>query len=115
PAVLAHDTEIGAYLLEPARRAYPFRELCEERGLAADVEDEAAADALLVGALAAWQREEIRGRGLGDLMENVELPLVRVLRKMEQAGVKLDTDRLAAISSRVKEEADALEREIFDM
>ena len=36
---LAHDTEVAAYLLEPARRAYPFRELCEERGFAADVED----------------------------------------------------------------------------
>ena len=32
PEVLAHDTEIGAYLLEPARRSYPFRELVEERG-----------------------------------------------------------------------------------
>ena len=32
PATLAHDTEVAAYLLEPARRAYPFRELCEERG-----------------------------------------------------------------------------------
>ena len=115
PEVLAHDTEIGAYLLEPARRAYPFRELCEERGLGADVDDEAGADALLVGALADWQREEIRGRGLTDLMEQVELPLVRVLRQMELAGLKLDTERLATISTRVKEEADGLEREIFDL
>jgi DNA polymerase-1 len=115
PDVLAHDTEIGAYLLEPARRAYPFRELCEERGLAAESEDEAGADALLVGALGNWQREEIRGRGLTDLMEQVELPLVRVLRRMEEAGLKLDTERLAAISTRVKEEADGLEREIFNL
>jgi DNA polymerase I len=115
PRNLAHDTEIGAYLLEPARRAYPFRELTEERGLAAEVGDVAAADALLLKALADWQREEIRGRGLTDLLIDVELPLVRVLREMEQAGVKLDTERLAAISTRVKEEADALEREIFEM
>ena len=115
PQVLAHDTEIGAYLLEPARRAYPFRELCEERGLATDLDDEAAADALLATALADWQREEIRGRGLTDLMEQVELPLVRGLRKMEKAGLRVDTERLAAISSRVKAEADALEREIFGM
>jgi DNA polymerase-1 len=113
PGNLAHDTEIGAYLLEPARRAYPFRELCEERGLAASVDDEAAADALLLGALASWQREEIRGRGLTDLLNDVELPLVRILREMEQAGVKLDTERLAEISERVKAEADALELEIF--
>ncbi len=115
PAVLAHDTEIGAYLLEPARRAYPFRELCEERGFAANVSDGAAADALLVDALAAWQREEIRGRGLEGLLHEVELPLVRLLRDMELAGCKLDTDRLAEISSRVKAEADELEREIFEL
>ncbi|MBV9716596.1 MAG: DNA polymerase I [Solirubrobacterales bacterium] len=115
PARLAHDTEVAAYLLEPARRAYPFRELCEERGLAASIDDEAGADALLAGALAAWQREEIRGRGLTWLLEQVELPLVRVLREMEQAGLKLDTGRLREISARVKAEADQLEREVFDL
>ncbi|HWF26032.1 MAG TPA: DNA polymerase I, partial [Solirubrobacteraceae bacterium] len=116
-AVLAHDTEIGAYLLEPARRAYPFRELCEERGLGvtAEVDDETAADAVLLQALADWQREEIRGRGLTDLLNDVELPLVRILRGMEEAGLKLDTERLAEISGRVKEEADGLELEIFEL
>jgi DNA polymerase I len=115
PAQLAHDTEIGAYLLEPARRAYPFRELTEERGLASDIDDEAGADARLVEALAEWQRQEIHARGLSDLLGEVELPLVRVLREMELAGVKLDTDRLALISERVKAEADGLERDIFDL
>jgi DNA polymerase-1 len=113
PTTLAHDTEVAAYLLEPARRAYPFRELTEERGLGTDIEDEAAADALLLHALAAWQREEIRGRGLTDLFENVELPIVRLLREMELAGSKIDTERLQEISDRVKAEADELEREIF--
>ena len=37
PARLVHDTLLGAFLLEPARRGFPFRELCEERGLAAGV------------------------------------------------------------------------------
>jgi DNA polymerase-1 len=115
PPGLAHDTEVAAYLLEPARRAYPFRELCEERGLAAGVADEAGADALLAGALAQWQREEIRGRGLMDLLIDVELPLVRELRDMEVIGVKLDTERLHEISERVKGEADALESEIFEL
>ena len=43
PPDLVHDTLLGAYLLEPARRGYPFAELCEERGLATDLEDPAAA------------------------------------------------------------------------
>ena len=115
PAVLAHDTEVAAYLLEPARRAYPFRELCEERGLAAAVDDEAGADALLAHALAAWQREQLSARGLTDLMTDVELPLVRILREMELAGVRLDTARLHEISGRVKAEADSLESEIYTL
>ncbi len=115
PTNLAHDTEVAAYLLEPARRAYPFRELCEERGLATDVPEGAGADARLAHALAAWQREEIRGRGLTDLLMEVELPIVRILREMEQVGVKLDTERLHAISERVKTEADELERQIYEL
>ncbi len=115
PRTLAHDTEIGAYLLEPARRAYPFRELTEERGFTTDIEDPAGADALLVSALTEWQREQIADRGLTGLMNDVELPLVRVLREMEKAGLKLDTERLREISDRVKAEADALELEIFEM
>ncbi|MGI8714254.1 MAG: DNA polymerase I [Solirubrobacteraceae bacterium] len=115
PQTLAHDTEVAAYLLEPARRAYPFRELCEDRGFATDVEEGAGADARLVAALAQWQREEIRGRGLTDLLQDVELPIVRILREMEQAGVKLETERLHEISERVKAEADALESEIYEL
>ena len=113
PQTLAHDTEVGAYLLEPARRAYPFRELTEERGFGAAIADPTAADAVLLRQLADWQREELRGRGLMELMTEIELPLVRILRDMELAGLKLDTDRLATISARVKIEADALEQEIF--
>jgi DNA polymerase-1 len=115
PARLVHDTLLGAYLLDPARRGYPFRELCEERGLASDVGDATAADAVLVAALATWQRTEIRARGLERLMEDVELPLVAVLRAMEVTGVKLDTERLAGITDRVRAEIDSLEREIWDL
>jgi DNA polymerase-1 len=115
PTNLVHDTEVAAYLLEPARRAYPFRELCEERGFATDIEDGPSADARLVQALAAWQREEIRGRGLTDLLNDVELPIVRILREMETAGVKLNTAGLKDISARVKAEADQLEAEIYEL
>ncbi len=113
PAGLVHDTMLGAYLLEPARRGYPFAELCEERGLAADVEDPAAGEALLVGALAAWQREQIAERGLEGLMRDVELPLVGVLRAMELAGVRLNLPRLQEVAARVREEIAELEGEIF--
>ena len=115
PAGLAHDTLLGGYLLEPARRGYPFAELCEERGLVSDLEDPVAADALLLGALADWQREQISERGLESLMCEIELPLVAVLREMEQLGVRLDLERLAEITARVRAEIDELEREIFKL
>jgi DNA polymerase-1 len=113
PPNLVHDTLLGAYLLEPARRGYPLRELLEERGLAASVDDELAAEALLIGRLAAWQREQIVERDLTTVMEEIELPLVPVLRRMEVEGVRLNTDRMKEITTRVREEVRGLELEIW--
>lgn len=113
PANLAHDTVLAAYLLEPARRGFPFRELCEERGLAADADDPVAATAILLGALTAWQREQLSERGLTSLLHDVELPLVGVLRDMEIAGVRLNRERLETIRTRVLEEVATLERDIW--
>jgi DNA polymerase-1 len=110
---LVHDTLLGAYLLEPARRGYPFAELCEERGLSSDLEDPVAAQALLVGALARWQREQIAERELQDVMRDIELPLVAVLRDMEILGVRLNVPRLQEVAQRVREEMAELEGEIF--
>jgi DNA polymerase-1 len=113
PAGLIHDTLLGAYLLEPARRGYPFGELCEERGLASSLEDPIAADSVLLAALARWQREQIAARGLEEVMSEIELPLVAVLREMEVTGVRLNLERLAEITGRVREEIAELEQEIF--
>ena len=113
PSGLVHDTLLGAYLLEPARRGYPFAELCEERGFATDLKDQEAGDAVLLSALADWQREQIAERGLEPLMREIELPLVAVLREMELLGVRLNLEHLAAITLRVREEIETLEREIF--
>jgi len=115
PPGLVHDTVLAAYLLEPARRGFPFREICEERGLASDLDDGAGADAVVLQALAAWQREQLAERGLERLMTEVELPLVGVLRDMEIAGVRLNRDRLAEVDSRVRDEIHGLEREIWDL
>ena len=113
PPNLAHDTLLAAYLLEPARRGYPFRELVEERGLAADVEDPAGADAVLTRALADWQREQLEQRGLTPVMRDIELPLVPVLRQMEVIGIRLNVPRLREITARVHGEIRDLEDDIW--
>ena len=113
PPNLVHDALIGAYILEPARRGYPLRELLEERGLASSLEDEVAAEAVLVRELSAWQREQIVARDLTVVMQEIELPLVPVLRAMEVAGVRLNTARMKEITTRVRDEVHDLELKIW--
>jgi DNA polymerase-1 len=115
PANLAFDTEVAAYLLDPARRGYPLEELAEERGLAAIADDPRARSAVLVHELAARQREQLRERGLEPLLHDIELPLVRVLRETEKQGIKLDTRRLEEVAGRIRAEAASLEREVWDI
>ena len=115
PATLAFDTEVAAYLLDPARRGYPLDELCEERGLAVEADDPQAARAVLVHALAEQQAAQLHERGLMDLMTEIELPLVHVLRETERIGIKLDTVRLEESATRIRRDADQLEREIWEL
>jgi DNA polymerase-1 len=115
PANLVFDTQIGAYLLDPARRGFPLDELAEERGLAVTADDENAARAVLVHDLAALQRQQLNERGLTDLLTGIELPLVHVLRETEKMGIKLDTRRLEEAASRIRADAAQLEREIWDL
>jgi DNA polymerase-1 len=115
PDSLAFDTELAAYLLDPARRGYPLQELAEERGLGVDSPDEQARMAVLVHDLASLQEPQLRERGLEPLLHELELPLERVLREMEKVGIRLDTARLEEVSSRLKTEADTLEREIWSL
>jgi DNA polymerase I len=115
PPKLVFDTAVAGYLLDPARRGYPLDELAEERGIAADAGDELATTAVLIHELAKRQRPQIQERGLTDLMNEIELPLVHVLRECEKVGVKLDTKRLETVATRIKADVITLEREIWDM
>jgi DNA polymerase-1 len=115
PRNLVFDTEIAAYLLDPARRGFPLDELCEERGLAVSADDENAARAVLVHDLAAQQRAQVQERGLTDLLNDIELPLVHVLRETEKAGIRLDIRRLEDAASGIRTDAQQLEREIWEI
>ncbi len=115
PANLVFDTQIAAFLLDPARRGFPLDELSEERGLAVTTDEENATRAVLVHDLAALQRAQLDERGLTGLMTDIELPLVHVLREAEKVGVKLDVRRLEEAASRIRVDAEQLERDIWEM
>ena len=105
PPGLTHDTLLAAYLLEPARRGFPFREICEERGLASDVDDPAGADAVVLQALAAWQREQLAERGLESLHGRGRAAArARCCATWRSPGVRLNRERLAEIDERVRDE-----------
>ena len=114
PSNLFHDTLIGAYILDVARRGYPLGELLEEAGIAATTGNDLADEAARLLALATFQRERIEARGQTALMEEMELPLVEVLLALEQRGIRLDVAALAVITEKVKAELLTLEAEIYE-
>ena len=115
PAVIAHDTLLAAYLLEPSRRSFVLDELCEEAGIAVALDDENARAAALTSLLGARQRLMLSERGELDLLDEIELPLIPVLRSMEVAGVRLNVATLAEIADRVRTEITSLEQQIWDL
>ena len=52
---------------------------------------------------------------LWNLYNEVELPLVEVLREMEAAGVRINVDKLKQAESSLKEELSALEQRIYSL
>jgi DNA polymerase-1 len=123
PSVLHHDTSVAAYLLNAARRNYGLDDLLEEAAIDPSVEGtgenvpahELAREAVAVHALAGAQRSQIEELGLTRLLEQVELPLVEVLCRLERAGVRLDTDKLGEIAANVEREIEQLERGIWEL
>ncbi|MBO9533668.1 MAG: DNA polymerase I [Solirubrobacteraceae bacterium] len=115
PSNLHHDTLIGAYLLDVARRAYPLAELLEESGIAADTGEPLADDAARLLALAGVQREKIEARGQIELFDDIELPLVAVLRALELRGIRLDVPALGEITTKVDTELRQLEEDIYTL
>ncbi len=133
---LAHDTMIAAYLIDPARRNYELVELAADEGIAvrkrekaegetgdgqlslgappAEEEGEDPAEiARLAWELAVRQREKLASLDLERVLNEVEMPLIEVLAGMEREGVRLDTERLAAISGELSGQAESLQAEIW--
>ena len=112
----AHDTMLAGYLLEPRRRGYPLDELAGEAGVAVEgTDDGAARAAALTVELAAVQSARLEAEGLTDLFRDIEMPLVDVLANMERAGIRLDVARLGEIAARVRDRADELRDEIWEL
>ena len=60
-------------------------------------------------------REQLERDGLLELFEQVELPLTRVLGRVERAGVRIDEERLRALSDEYEGKLSQIEARIFEL
>lgn len=79
----------------------------------ADASDYACADVEMTFALRDIFEPELELRGLHHLMQDVEMPLIPVLSRMERTGVAIDVDYLSEFSSEISERLRAVEAEIY--
>jgi DNA polymerase-1 len=108
---IEHDPMLYSYLLDPTYSSHRLPEVALRRfnlKLSGDLAE--AAD--ITGRLAAAFRDEVREAGLTSLYEEIDLPLVPVLARMEQAGVKIDIAALAKMSAELEREIGTKEKEI---
>jgi DNA polymerase I len=58
---------------------------------------------------------EIESSGLMHVYRDIDLPLVRVLARIEECGVRVDPDQLQVLSGRMEEEIGRLSAEIYEL
>jgi DNA polymerase-1 len=132
---LAIDTLVAAYVLEPGLAGgYPLNELVErylgvkletsdapkKKGKQAslDLEDDggdaAARTAVAVRALHPVLEDRLRNRGMWELANALEFPLVGVLARMENCGVRIDREYLEELNEDLGGKMAQLERKIHE-
>ncbi|HLB89805.1 MAG TPA: DNA polymerase I, partial [Terriglobales bacterium] len=108
-----HDPMLYSYLLDPTYSSHRLADVALRRfNLKLSGTLPEAAD--ITGRLATALRQEVKQTGLLKLYEEVDLPLVPVLARMEEAGVKIDRKALAEMSSRLEREVEAKAKEIYE-
>jgi DNA polymerase I len=130
---LALDTALAAYLIDPAENRYLLEELVIRYAGASIPEGDAAADgqldlegsstpastlaarrALAVDRLVGPLLAALDARGLRALNDDVEVPLVGVLARMEDLGVGVDRSELERLRDRLAADCERLRGEIVD-
>ena len=110
-AGVKHDPMLYSYLLDPTYSSHQLADVALRRfnlKLAGQLGE--AAD--ITGRLTTALRDEVEQAGLSKLYEEMDLPLVPVLARMERAGVKIDTGVLGQMSAELSREIISKEIEI---
>src|SRR5439155_5264276 len=76
--------------------------------------EEVGKRAAAVAQLAPVLREAVKARGLDGLYRDVELPLARILARMERHGVRVDRPYLEDLSAEFNAEVKRLTQAVYD-
>ena len=109
-----HDSRLYSYLLDPTYSAHGLAEVALRR-LNLKISGNLAESADVAGRLASTLAREVEQSGLRKTYDDIDLPLVPVLCRMEEAGVKIDKEALARMSTRLEGEVAAKAREIYGL
>jgi DNA polymerase I len=109
-----HDPMLYSYLLNPTYSSHRLAEVAL-RQLNLKLSGDLAEAADITGHLALRLRAEVEQQGLLKLYNEIDLPLVPVLARMEQAGVKIDTAALASMSVELDRESSAVAAKIYEL
>jgi DNA polymerase-1 len=108
---LAFDTKIGAYLLDPNRNKYELEQLLYDY---ADI-DVQKADAADLLSLSRIIKNNLKSKGMDELYNKVEHPIIRVLYDMEKEGFRVDKNMLQQLDMEFTKEAENLSKAIIDL
>jgi DNA polymerase-1 len=111
-AGVRHDPMLYSYLLNPTYSSQGLPDVALRR-FNLKMSGNLAEAADLTGRLAVALRKEVEDEGLTSVYDDIDVPLVPVLARMEDAGVKIDTSALSRMSTKLEREIDAKAQDIY--
>ena len=112
-AGVRHDPMLYSYLLDPTYSSHSLPEVALRR-FNLKLSGNLAEAADVTGRLASALRKEVDDQGLTSVYQEIDRPLVPVLARMEDAGVKIDPAALERMSVKLQREAAAKARDIYE-
>ncbi len=113
PTTSFFDLSLSAYLLNPEDRNYSWERLF--RSLAGEIGVSEESKGLATLKMGQVLKERIAQASLDKLMQELEIPLVPVLVKMEQRGIRIDLHAFKEFLIEVKDRLAELTEEIYSL
>ncbi|MEA3485885.1 MAG: DNA polymerase I, partial [Candidatus Aerophobetes bacterium] len=109
------DVQIAAYLLRPSASNYSLKNLSlEYSGINIKEKPSSVKKAWIIGKLYPLLEKKLGKEDLWNLFFKVEMPLVYILAKMQERGIKIDRSLLGDFLKKIEKKRKAVEEEIYE-